>query len=54
MWARKWWVPVEHMGGVSDEKAEKVISSQWAKREKTGNSLPVKDRGAWGGNYNVL
>lgn len=54
IWARKWRVPQEHMDGVSNEKVGKVIGFQWTKGKKTANSLPVKDREAWGGNYNVL
>lgn len=44
---------MEHKSGVSKEKVEKVISSYQAKREKTGNSLSVKDGGTWGANYGV-
>lgn len=36
------------------EKLVRSLASGGQKEKKTGNSLPVKDRGAWGGNYNVL
>lgn len=36
------------------KKLKRSLAPSGQKEKKTGNSLPVKDRGAWGGNYSVL